>query len=202
MPKRLISSENMPFAPKETPTYGLEIQKEVWQMDDGAEKIYWKYALPNSVQIFALTTKLEIIAVSEFQPSVGTDYLHLVGETMEKGETPFETAMRGLREETGFRAGKMELMSSIFENSGRSNRLIHMILATKCVKVATSKEDGIQVRLMDRGQFWKTLMDYFFSDNIHKHGGGNTLKATTLAFQKLGWLELTGMTDRAYAKGS
>ena len=64
------------------------------------------------------------------------------------------------------------------------------------------EEDGIQVRLMDRGQFWKTLMDYFFSDNIHKHGGGNTLKATTLAFQKLGWLELTGMTDRAYAKGS
>lgn len=202
MPKRLIGREKIPFAPEGTPTYGLEIYQEHWQTEDGMGKIYWKYSLPDSVQIFALTTKLQIIAVSEFQPSVGANYLHLVGETMEEGESPFDTAMRGLREETGFQTGTIELLSSVFENSGRSDRLIHLMLATNCFKVDDRGEDDISVQLMTRGHFWKTMMDYFFSSKMHKHGGGNTLKAATLAFQKLGWLELTGITDRAYAKGN
>ncbi len=189
MPKRLVSRTEMPFAPLGTNTYGLLVLKEVWETEKG-EKIYWKYSLTDSVQIFGFTKKKKIIAISEFQPSVGTNYLHLPGETMEEGETPLDAARRGLLEETGYNAGSVELLSSIFENTGRSNRLIHCILALDCEKSEQVGEDDIIATLFDPWNFWDCLMKYFLTNPEKKHGGGNTLKTTILAFQKLDLLHV------------
>ncbi|OFZ54711.1 MAG: hypothetical protein A3D92_04370 [Bacteroidetes bacterium RIFCSPHIGHO2_02_FULL_44_7] len=184
MPKKLLSREEVPFAEAGENTFGLAIVKEVWEMDR-REKTYWKYSLPNTVQIFALTTEGQIIAISEFQPGVGADYLHLPGETMEQGETPLEAATRGLVEETGYEAGPLKLLSSILENSGRSDRLVHIVLITDCKKSKEEAEKGIKTVLLPPSEFWNRLMQYFGTNPDCKNGGGNTLKATTLAFQAL-----------------
>ena len=184
MSKRLISRTEVPFAPSNENTFSLSIVKEVWETDRG-EKTYWKYSLPNTVQIFALTTEGQIIAISEFQPGVGADYLHLPGETMEQGETSLEAAVRGLLEETGYKAGSAKLLSSILENSGRSDRLVHIVLITECSKTESEGEKEIKVVLLSPNEFWNRLMQYFVTNPDYKHGGGNTLKAATLAFSQL-----------------
>ena len=138
-----------------------------------------------------MTEKGLVIAVSEFQPGVGTDYLHLPAETMERGESPLETARRGLLEETGFETGSAELLSSILENSGRSDRLVHIVLATGCRKTDREGEEAIQTTLISPSNFWHHLIGYFGADPVAKHGGGNSLKAAALALERLGLLRCT-----------
>lgn len=190
MSKKLLLREEVPFALSNENTFGLSIVKEVWETEQG-EETYWKYSLPNTVQIFGVTAEGQVIAISEFQPGVGADYLHLPGETMEKGETPLAAAARGLLEETGYEAGPVKLLSSILENSGRSDRLVHIVLITNCKKGELEGEKGIKTVLLPPGEFWDRLMQYFAMNPDRKHGGGNTLKATALAFRKLEWLTVT-----------
>lgn len=187
MAKKLISREKVPFAPGEN-TYGLEIIKEVWENDDGSQEIRWKYSIPNMVQIFGLTVEGNVIAIKEFQPGVGTDYLHLPGGIMEGEETPPQAGVRELLEETGYKAGSIKLLSSVLENSGKSDRTIYLMMALNCVKVSGGEKE-IKTILLRPVEFWQRLMQYFFFDPLAKHGGGNSLKAAALACQDLGLIK-------------
>lgn len=186
---KLISRETIPIAEPGEETFGFGVTKEIWQIGD-KEKIYWKYSLPNTVQIFGVTRDGLIIAIKEFQPGVGAEYLHLPGGTMEPGETPIQTAIRELKEETGYRADSVELISSILENSGRSDRLIHSVLMRGCKKVTEENEAGIETILVTPNTFWKMLIGYLLTDPEKKHGGGNTLKTAALALHKLKLLQI------------
>lgn len=195
MSKCLVSRTEVPFAPPDENTFGLSIVKEIWETEQG-KKTYWKYSLPNTVQIFALTTEGQIIAISEFQPGVGSDYLHMPGETLEEGETPLEAATRGLLEETGYEAGSAKLLTSVLENSGRSDRLVHIVLIKDCKRGEQEGEKGIKIVLFPPSEFWNHLMQYYTTNPDHKHGGGNTLKATVLAFSQLGLISTFSEKER------
>lgn len=185
MPNRLISRQRVPFAEEGENTFGLAVIKEVWETECG-QKTYWKYDLPDAVQIFALTTDGQLIAILEFQPGVGTEYLHLPGEMMKEGETPLDAATRGLLEETGYEAGPAKLLSVILENSARSDRAIHIVFIKDCKKSQRENEVGIKTVLLSPRDFWSHLMQYFTTSPSHKHGAGAALKASVLAFQELG----------------
>jgi len=185
--KTLIERREIPFAPPQENVYGLRIIMEKWDVD-GTPKTYWKYGLPNVVQVIAFTTDRKIIAIKEFQPGVGTDYIHLIGETLDEGENPLEAAKRGLLEETGYIPdGEGTILSSILENSGRSERIIYLALLDGCSKTREGEKD-IKVKLFKPVDFWNTMMRYFSANPMAAHGGGNTLKLMTLAFDRLGLL--------------
>ena len=190
MENKLLSQKQVPVSESGEDTHGFSVVKEVWQV--GQEKrTYWKYNLPDVVVIFARTVGGKVIAVSEFQPGAGVEYLHLPAETMEKGERPFETALRGLLEETGYCAGSIRLLSSVLENAGHSNRLVHLILALGCEKKCEVHEEGIETVLLDPAVFWERLIQHFSTNPETKHGGGNSLKATALALEALGLLHVS-----------
>jgi len=191
--RRLINRTQVDFAPRED-TYGLQVFKECWEFDGGT-KTYWKYKLPDVAQVVALTPNGKIIAVREFQPGVGADYLHLPAETFEPDESPIEVAKRGLLEETGFAGTSFQYLSAILENSGRSDRLIHAILVTNCVKIQPG-EDGITVQLLEPKELWTAMLENFLINVDRPHGGGNSLMVMTVAFHHLG---LVGV--RAPAQG-
>lgn len=184
MARKRISQEDVPFASASENTFGLRVVREVWVTDKGQE-IRWKYALPDGVQIVGCTSEGKVIAISEFQPAVGVDYLHFPGETMKEGEDPLTAGHRGLLEETGFAAESVELVSSILQDSGKSDRKIHIVLARNCMKVQEG-EEGIQTLLLDPADFWDRLLAYFLTNPSGKHGGGNSLKAAALVFHAMG----------------
>ena len=172
-------------------TKDMGVIRERWvEKGTGSESTWVKYTLPDTTQVLGLTEEGKVITIREFQPGVGVDYLHVVGETVKEFEQPRQAAVRGLREETGYQAGNLFLLSAILENSSRSDRLIHLYLATDCRKV-DEPENGITVELMTPADFWIALMNYFATCPAEKHGGGNTLKVTVLAFAKMGMLEMT-----------
>lgn len=81
----------------------------------------------------------------------------------------------------------VELMSSVLENSRKSERCVHYVLALHCVKVA-EPERNIYVGLYPPFHFWQTLLKQLMEEPFSKHHGGNTLQAVTLAFHKLGYI--------------
>ncbi len=196
MPKTLLFRRPVPYEtllPPGTNTHGLELFHEAWNAD-GEKKTFLKYELPDVAAVIALTPDRKIVGIVEWQPSVGTDYLHAPGETLEEGEDPAAGAGRGLLEETGYYSDEITKISSVLENSSRSNRLIHVCLAKNCVKKQDG-EKGIRTRLLSPEAFWNEMMEYFLADPEGKRGGGSTLKAMALAYRQLGWLAVRMPAD-------
>ena len=184
MSKQLTDVRDINFSNGEK-TYGLRIIRKEYTNDSGKRDVFWQYGLPDGIQVMGMTEDGQVIAISEWQPGTEKPYVHLVGGTVEKGEDPFDAAMREFLEETGYRVGNLELLSAILENSGKSDRLIWCFLARDCMKV----EDGegeIETRLFKPMHLWKDLMDYFMRNPTEKHGAGNSLKTMVLAYAKLG----------------
>lgn len=106
-------------------------------------KGHWDYARrPNSdacVGILAMTAEQEIILIQQYRIPVGKTVVEipagLVGDEPEfQGESLVETAGRELLEETGYRAGKVELLISSPTSAGMTPELTHLFYATQLVQ--------------------------------------------------------------------
>jgi ADP-ribose pyrophosphatase len=106
-------------------------------------KGHWDYARrPNSdacVGILAMTDQQEIILIQQYRIPIGKTVVEipagLVGDEPEfQGESLAETAGRELLEETGYRAGKVELLISSPTSAGMTPEITHLYYATQLVQ--------------------------------------------------------------------
>lgn len=105
---------------------------------------------------------------------------------MEPGENPEAAARRELLEETGYIAESIELLAAPYQDSGGSERVIWLCLASGCRKVQAS-ETGIGVTPMSPNEFWQHITSYIANPR-EKRRGIMSLAVAALAFQKLGLL--------------
>jgi ADP-ribose pyrophosphatase len=98
---------------------------------------------PNSrgvVVIIALTPQRRLLFVEQYRAPVGGRAIEfpagLMGdEPGHEHEDPVSSAGRELVEETGYRAGELELVSSPATSPGMANELVHFVLAWDLVRV-------------------------------------------------------------------
>lgn len=149
--------------------YDNDSVKRIWTKDDG-------------VQVLGLTTENKVIAVTE------KSYTHLVGGYIEPTEKPELAARRELLEETGYSAHRLKLLSCVCHDSGGSDRVVWLYLATGCHKTRDG-EKNIEVTLMEPSEFWKFIITHIKTESgaIPKKGLMSMVTAT-LAFHELGWL--------------
>ena len=166
--------------------YRLKIEEDE---ETGKVKRQHMYSLPNVVQVMGLTEGGEVIAIHEWQSGLESFYTHLVGGTVQGKETPEETARRELLEETGYLTGRLTLLTTLLQDTGRSDRKQFLFLAEDCKKFGPGEKE-IKVKLFTPEEFWKFLMTYFLTNPEKAHGGGNSLSTAVLAFQKLGFIAL------------
>lgn len=125
---------------------------------------HWDFAKrPNAdacVGILAVTPADEVVLVEQFRVPVQQKVIEipagLVGDEEEfRGEAMAETAARELLEETGYRAGKIELLLAAPTSAGMTPEITHLFLATDLSKEhdggGTEHED-IKVHLVPRRQ--------------------------------------------------
>ena len=110
------------------------------------------------VGILALTPDDEVVLIEQFRVPVQQKVIEipagLVGDEEEfRGEALSATAARELLEETGYRAGKIELLLASPTSAGMTPEITHLFQATGLVKEhdggGTEHED-IQVHLVPR----------------------------------------------------
>ena len=145
---------------------------------------HWDFAKrPNAdacVGILAVTPADEVVLVEQFRVPVQQKVIEipagLVGDEEEfRGEAMAATAARELLEETGYRAGKIELLLAAPTSAGMTPEITHLFLATDLSKEhdggGTEHED-IKVHLVPRRELraWlkeKEAVGFLIDFKIH-----------------------------------
>jgi len=132
----------------------------------------------DSVQIFAVTDDNKVLTVRQFRPGVENYCIELPGGGMEKGEDPMESAIRELKEETGYE-GEIHYLGKQNYNP-YSTGMRHMFVAHNCRKV-----DGLE---LDENEFLQVVKWPLgkFRNNI-KNG---SIRGFDCAYAGLDYLDL------------
>lgn len=84
--------------------------------------------------IVPLTNEGRVVMVRQYRKPVERVVLEVPAGKIDPGEDPFDTALRELREETGYRAGKIEYLTKMYPSVGYSEEVLYIYLCRDLVK--------------------------------------------------------------------
>jgi ADP-ribose pyrophosphatase len=96
---------------------------------------------PNWVNVIPLTSDDQVVMVEQWRHGSRSVQLETPGGLMDDGETPEQCGRRELLEETGYEAGSIVRLGTVYPNPAIQSNLQHYIFAKGCRKVAEQKLD-------------------------------------------------------------
>jgi ADP-ribose pyrophosphatase len=85
---------------------------------------------PGAAAVVPLMDNGIVVLIKQFRHAAGGFIYEIPAGKLHPGEDPKDCAARELEEEIGYRAGKLELLSSIFTAPGFTDEVIHIYRAT------------------------------------------------------------------------
>ena len=145
---------------------------------------FYALELPDYVSIVALTTNGDLVLVRQFRPAVEAVTLELPAGLVDVGDTPERTAIRELKEETGFVAERVTLVGCMKPDTGRLGNRMWVYFAPGVVPDrGAAPETGMEVVIHTPAQVAHALAGGTFDHALH-------VAALLLAVQ-LGYLSLS-----------
>ena len=89
---------------------------------------------PGAAAVVPLREDDTVMLIKQFRHAAGGFIYEIPAGKLHPGEDPKDCAARELEEEIGYRAGKLELLSSIFTAPGFTDEVIHIYKATGLTK--------------------------------------------------------------------
>lgn len=102
---------------------------------------------PGAAVILPILDDGRIVMIRNQRPAIDRELLELPAGTIDPGESPEETAVREVEEETGYRAGLMEPFATFFPSPGILTERMYVFLATKLEFVGQRLEESEQIRV-------------------------------------------------------
>lgn len=100
----------------------------------GAEHDFFVLECPGWVNVVALTPDRQAILVEQYRHGTNTLELEVPGGVMDPADaSPVATAVRELREETGYEGARVRLLASVAANPAIQDNLCHVVLIEDCV---------------------------------------------------------------------
>ncbi len=96
---------------------------------------------PPWVNILPLTPREEVVLVRQQRHGIREATLELPGGLVEPGDTPREAALREMREECGYEAGRVSHLGSVHPNPAFLDNQCHMYLCREAVPTAEQDLD-------------------------------------------------------------
>lgn len=82
-----------------------------------------------AVGIIAITRENKVVLVKQYRKAIEKELWEIPAGKIEPGENPKESAIRELKEETGYSAQSMKLLHKFYTSAGFSNQKIYIYLA-------------------------------------------------------------------------
>jgi len=128
--------------PPETVFEGVRFNIErVWQGERPRDVMRH----PGAAVILPLIDENHVCLIKNYRIAVEQTLLELPAGTLEPNEPPEITAGRELEEETGYRADKIELLSTFYPSPGVMDERMFMYLATGLTMHAPAREEGEEI---------------------------------------------------------
>jgi ADP-ribose pyrophosphatase len=100
------------------------------------------------VAILPIDSKGNILLVRQFRHPVNKELLELPAGSIDPGETPEEAATRELREETGYKPGKLERLGGFYAAPGYCTEYLHFFRASQLEKSPLTAEDTDEIEVV------------------------------------------------------
>jgi len=131
----------------------FKVRKDLVELPSGQDKelVYLDKTESPSVLVIGITRDKKIVMNRQFRYLVGEFVFELPAGYSEKGESIETAARREFEEETGYVAGEMIELGSVYETYGEVKHKIHVFFARelKETKQHTDPEEDIKVILVD-----------------------------------------------------
>lgn len=95
---------------------------------------------PGSCAIMPLTDDGKIVLVRQYRYSAKTELLEIPAGAIEPEETPYQCAIRELKEEVGIKAKSLKKILDFYPCPGYSSERIHLFVGRKLQRVEKSPE--------------------------------------------------------------
>jgi len=138
--------------------YKKKVIEKTFLLPNGKPYTSFIDRVPDSVNIFAMTSDGQVVLVKQFRPGVEKVEFELPGGMIDPGEKPSRAAERELLEETGYE-GNLEFLSAR-SYSPYSSGYRHVFMATGCNKVSDldlDPDEFLEVAVVDMEDFENLL---------------------------------------------
>jgi len=159
-----------------------KVIKKSYQLPDGKTYIYDIIGNNDYVTVVAFTKDRKAILTKQFRPGPELILTSFPEGYIDEGETPQETALRELKEETGFVSDNIRLIQAF--RRAYNNEKRYVLMALDCEKKFEPKGDDtefIETELMSFEEFRAYLRQ-------PSESGFTNTDAAYLAIDLLGWL--------------
>ena len=135
-----MSSENDADEPMLLKGARFNVHRIMLTGDDG--QLYQREVVrhPGAVVLLPILDDGRVVMIENTRPTVGETLLELPAGTREPEEEAVVTASRELIEETGYRAGKLELIHEFYSAPGICDELMYLYRATELVAGEPNRE--------------------------------------------------------------
>lgn len=84
---------------------------------------------PGAAAVVPFLDEETVLLIRQYRFATGGELLEVPAGKLDPGEAPATCAVRELEEETGYRAGRVEALSSIWTSPGFTDEVIHLFVA-------------------------------------------------------------------------
>jgi ADP-ribose pyrophosphatase len=123
----------------------FRVVQQTYKTPDHREHVHQIVRHPGAVTILPVLDDGRICLIDNYRLAVDQTLLELPAGTREPDEDPAETARRELIEETGYRAGRIELLTRFFMSPGILDEQMHLFLATQLTPGEPDLQGGEQI---------------------------------------------------------
>ncbi|MGH2448323.1 MAG: NUDIX hydrolase [Chloroflexota bacterium] len=102
------------------------VYSEAVELPKGGQVMREVVSHPSVVGMLPILADGRIVLVRQYRLSTRKVLLEIPAGAVEKGEKPEDAALRELAEETGYRAGSIEQISSFYTSPGYSNEYLYL----------------------------------------------------------------------------
>ncbi len=88
---------------------------------------------PGAAAVVPVQSDGTVLLVRQYRHAAGGYLLEIPAGTLNPGEDPRDCALRELEEEVGYRAGRLDLLLSVFTTPGFTDEVIHLYRASDLV---------------------------------------------------------------------
>jgi 8-oxo-dGTP pyrophosphatase MutT (NUDIX family) len=144
------------------------IEREIQFAPNEASQIYHGLGLPDYMTALAVTKDGRFPLVHQYRPSIEGFTCELPSGLIEEGESPAETCLRELREETGYEALSIHELGMNWVDVGRLDNHLHAFFVVAGKRAADFvPEPGVEVSLVTASELAELVTSGGLAMHIH-----------------------------------